>query len=404
MPLRNTTDSAAPIVGGLEALGFIAPTPALFVAPVVANIGVNVGLSVAATSLSPLPTPVALSPQIPATVGVPLTRRQLREMEALQASGPQVGILRDGTVAPAANASPTPWSTSARPSSATADPSYSERGRRGEGTSPNAMGKSARGSRNYSRTAPPLRVDAPQVVRVLPRKRLASQLFTGVVMIFAAAFLVGTTVPANAFMPDSQELSAAAAAAPVSARADAQSMAVSTEVVETATDRGNFTVTSYAEQLRARYGNISYSYALTTGAIRWPLAYVAAVSSGFGERVAPCRGCSSMHQGTDFVAVGGTPIYSVADGVVSEHSIENWGLGNSVVISHNVNGVAFDSVYAHMQTGSVVVEAGQEIKVGDLIGLAGSTGSSSGAHLHLEIHLNGVKINPFTWLKANVTN
>jgi murein DD-endopeptidase MepM/ murein hydrolase activator NlpD len=379
MPLRNTTDSAARIMGGLEALGFIAPTPAHFVAPVVENIGVDVA-------------------------AIPLTRRQLREMEALQASGPQVGVLRDGTVGPAANASPTPWATSAGPRSVTAEASYSERRRRGEGTSPHAMGKSARGSRNYTRTAPPLRVDAPQVARVLPRKRLASQLFTGVVMIFVAAFLVGTTVPANAFIPDSQELAAAAAAAPVSVRADAQSMAVPTDVAETATDRGNFTVTSYAQILRAQYGNISYSYAMTTGAVRWPFPYVVPISSGFGSRVAPCRGCSSMHMGIDFVPGAGTPIYAIADGVVREHKVETWGLGNSVVISHTIGGKAVDSVYAHMQAGSVVVEAGQEIKVGDLIGLVGSTGTSTGSHLHFEIHLDGVQVDPFAWLKANVTN
>jgi len=335
---------------------------------------------------------------------IPLTRRQLREMEALQASGPQVGVLRDGPVAPAANASPTPWATSAGPRSATADPSYPERGRRGEETSPTVKGKSARGSRSHSHTATSMPVDPPRVVRVPPRKRLASQLFTGVVMILAAAFLVGATVPANAFMPDRQELAAAAAAAPVSARADAQSMAVPNDVAETATDRGNFTVTSYAQILRAQYGNISYSYAMTTGAVRWPFPYVVPISSGFGSRVAPCRGCSSMHMGLDFVPGAGTPIYAIADGVVSEHKIETWGLGNSVVISHTIGGKAVDSVYAHMQAGSVVVEAGQEIKVGDLIGLVGSTGTSTGSHLHFEIHLDGVQVDPFAWLKANVTN
>jgi len=108
--------------------------------------------------------------------------------------------------------------------------------------------------------------------------------------------------------------------------------------------------------------------------------------------------------GTDFVPGYGTPIYAVADGVVKEHDIQSWGLGNSVVISHDVKGLAFDSVYGHMATGSVVVEAGQEVKVGDLIGLVGNTGSSTGAHLHFEIHLNGIQVDPFAWLKANVTN
>jgi len=222
-------------------------------------------------------------------------------------------------------------------------------------------------------------------------------------MIFAAAFLVGTTVPANAFMPTSQEL--AESPAPAVSKEGDQSMAVSANVVASATtDRGKFTVTSYADQLRQRYGNLSYSYSITSGAIRWPFPFVSPISSGFGARVAPCRGCSSMHMGVDFVPGYGTPILAVADGVVTAHDVESWGLGNSVVISHNVNGLAFDSVYGHMQTGSVVVQAGQAVKVGDLIGLVGSTGSSTGAHLHFEIHLGGVQVDPFAWMKAHVTN
>jgi hypothetical protein len=323
-------------------------------------------------------------------------------MEALQAGGQQAGLLQGDTAAPAASTSPTPWATLAEPAYQTTAPSYSERGRRGEGASPASDGTSARGARNYARTTPAPHAVTQRVVRVSARKRLASHLFTGVVMIFAAAFLVGTTVPANAFMPNSQEL--ADAPAPVSVRADAQSMAVSNDVVGTATDRGSFTVTSYAQMLRAQYGTNTYNYAMTTGAIRWPFPYVVPISSGFGGRVAPCRGCSSMHMGLDFVPGAGTPIYSIADGVVAEHDISTWGLGNSVVISHTIGGQSVESVYAHMQTGTVVVEAGQEIKVGDLIGLVGSTGTSTGSHLHFEIHLDGVQVDPFAWLKANVTN
>jgi murein DD-endopeptidase MepM/ murein hydrolase activator NlpD len=179
---------------------------------------------------------------------------------------------------------------------------------------------------------------------------------------------------------------------------------VSGDVVEAAPVRAKFTVTSYADMLRQQYGNISYNYAITTGAVRWPFPFVSPISSGFGGRVAPCRGCSSMHMGLDFVPGAGTPIYAIADGVISEHKIETWGLGNSVVISHTIGGKAIDSVYAHMQTGSVVVEAGQEIKVGDLIGLVGSTGTSTGSHLHFEIHIDGVQVDPYAWLQANVKN
>ena len=278
---------------------------------------------------------------------------------------------------------------------------YQERGRRGENTPAYGASTGACGLRNSASTAPP-RVSASRGGRGSLRKRMAKQMFSGAAMVLSAAFLVGVTVPANAFMPTAQQ-QAESPAAPAE-QVGSQSMAVSSDVVDNATVRAKFTVTSYADLLRQRYGTISYSYEITTGAIRWPFPYVVPISSGFGMRVAPCRGCSSRHMGTDFVPGYGTPIYAVADGIVKEHDIQSWGLGNSVVISHDVKGVAFDSVYAHLATGSVVVEAGQEIKVGDLIGLVGNTGSSTGAHLHFEIHLNGIQVDPFAWLKANVTN
>lgn len=337
--------------------------------------------------------------QLPQLANPPLTRRQLRELEASQTGGvPQEEF---HLLANVANTSSVTEGRSAV-SPVSPEPSYRDRGRRVESSSVSNSTATTRGGKNYSRSGSPSSIESARVVRAPARKRATSRLFSGAAMVFAAALLVGTTVPANAFMPTAQEL--ADAPAPVARSADTQSMAVSADIVAAAPDRGNFTVTSYAEQLRARYGNITYTYAISTGAIRWPFPYVVPLSSGFGGRVAPCRGCSSMHMGVDFVPGFGTPIFAVADGVVTAHDIEGWGLGNSVVISHNVDGLAFDSVYAHMQTGSVVVEAGQPIKVGDLIGLVGSTGSSTGAHLHFEIHLAGVQVDPFAWLKANVRN
>ena len=81
--------------------------------------------------------------------------------------------------------------------------------------------------------------------------------------------------------------------------------------------------------------------------------------------------------------------------------VSNSGTGNHVVVDHAINGQRVQSVYAHMRYGSIRVAEGQQMKVGDILGLVGNTGESTGPHLHLEIHLDGVPVDPFAWLKAN---
>jgi murein DD-endopeptidase MepM/ murein hydrolase activator NlpD len=66
-----------------------------------------------------------------------------------------------------------------------------------------------------------------------------------------------------------------------------------------------------------------------------------------------------------------------------------------------VNGKRFDSWYAHMLTGTVMVSEGQAVKVTQLLGQVGNTGASTGSHLHLEIHVDGVAVDPYAWLTAN---
>jgi murein DD-endopeptidase MepM/ murein hydrolase activator NlpD len=122
--------------------------------------------------------------------------------------------------------------------------------------------------------------------------------------------------------------------------------------------------------------------------------------------VAPCDGCSTFHQGVDFTPGTGTPIYAIADGVVEEHSGDSGfdSFGNHVIIQHNIPGQNVESLYAHMITGSSTLQVGDAIKVGEFIGLVGDTGSSVGAHLHFEIHIDKVPVDPFAWLEANTTN
>ena len=228
-----------------------------------------------------------------------------------------------------------------------------------------------------------------------PRKRLGAKLLSMGALLFAAALLVGTTVPANAFISTDAQLEAAPKTAA------GQTVEVSDIAVADAAARANYTVTSYAEQLRQKYGNRSYSYTVGVGPVRWPFPYAVPVSDGFGERVAPCRYCSSFHTGVDFTPGAGTPIYSIAAGTVSFTEVSSSGFGNQVMIDHVINGKTVTSMYAHMQMNSSPLQVGQVVQAGEFVGLVGSTGVATGAHLHLEIHLNGEPTDPFAWLKAN---
>lgn len=135
------------------------------------------------------------------------------------------------------------------------------------------------------------------------------------------------------------------------------------------------------------------------GVIQWPFSYFVPISDMFGEREAPCAGCSTTHAGTDFDANEGDPIQAIADGVVSKvNNEDNGGDGLYVNISHNVNGLEFVSRYCHLEPGSITVTEGQVVKVTQTIVNVGISGASTGSHLHFELHVNGVAVDPFAWL------
>jgi murein DD-endopeptidase MepM/ murein hydrolase activator NlpD len=114
-----------------------------------------------------------------------------------------------------------------------------------------------------------------------------------------------------------------------------------------------------------------------------------ALASGFGLRIHPVYKVKKMHTGIDFAAPIGTPIYATADGVIEEVSVKFSGYGKMIVIDH---GFGYQSRYAHMH--EFAVRQGQKVKRGDLIGYVGNTGLSTAPHLHYEVLLNGVLINP----------
>jgi len=124
------------------------------------------------------------------------------------------------------------------------------------------------------------------------------------------------------------------------------------------------------------------------------------VSSDFGWRKPPCKGCSANHQGVDFVPGAGENIYAVLDGMVLEAGYIS-GFGYWVKLGHMVLGPSgelenWETVYAHMQKDSIpeTVKIGTVVKKGEIIGKVGNTGVSTGPHLHFEIRIEGKAVEP----------
>ena len=116
-------------------------------------------------------------------------------------------------------------------------------------------------------------------------------------------------------------------------------------------------------------------------------------SSPFGLRTSPITGAlGEFHTGQDFAAACGTPVHSADDGYVREVGWHAWGGGNRIEIDHG-NGLI--TTYNHLQASAV--RKGQVVEAGDVIGLVGSTGSSTGCHLHFETIVNGVLVDPSSW-------
>ena len=112
------------------------------------------------------------------------------------------------------------------------------------------------------------------------------------------------------------------------------------------------------------------------------------IASGFGMRIHPIYGIAKMHNGLDFTAPQGTPIYATGDGTVTTAGAGT-GTGNHVIINH---GYGYETVYMHMVR--VKARDGQRVKRGEVIGWVGNTGASTGPHCHYEVHINGTPVDP----------
>lgn len=120
------------------------------------------------------------------------------------------------------------------------------------------------------------------------------------------------------------------------------------------------------------------------------------ITSQYGWRTHPITGTRRMHTGTDFGVPCGDPVYASADGVVVSSGVAG-GYGNRVVLSHGKsNGASIATTYNHNSRN--VVRAGQTVKEGDTVAMAGTTGSSTGCHLHFEVMVDGSYVDPMDWI------
>ncbi|MCM3504415.1 peptidoglycan DD-metalloendopeptidase family protein [Curtobacterium sp. ODYSSEY 48 V2] len=302
-------------------------------------------------------------------------------------------------VAPAADASraPTPVVDAVRPS-----------GARRPATAPTSGGKAPEAGRGRARrTAAAVRVDratrhissasASSVSTGSTRgdafRRNASRVTAVGALLFAAGLVVSTSLPAQALWVPPADTTAARATG------GAQSLSVGNGAVEAETTRDQYSVTSATQYKNVDASSFSND---PNGSIQWPFLTGVPITSGFGGRqVEGCSFCSTNHMGVDFAPGEGTPIRSVAAGTVIKVQAHDGGFGNDVWVQHDVDGKQFVSVYGHMKDGTFKVVTGQEVAVGDELGEVGSTGNSTGPHLHLEIHVGGVPVDPLTWLRAN---
>ena len=364
----------------------------------------------------------------------PLTRRELREREARAASQareresraasrrllfPQAGSTSAPSTVPADVVKPAPARAAGASEREVAEAAAVDgvrprrtkvtrrAARRAAGASAAPRGRSAKAARAAQpRVAAVVTATAPPPGRVASAKRrILSQLVTVGAMAGVGLILVATTVPANAFSrPDAEVASVEAAVTASESSSSEQTQALTVEAVPASTvTRDGYTVISQKQQVAAKYGNQLLLYTNNpNGTIQWPFPTGVPITSGFGGRkVAGCGFCSTNHLGVDFTPGAGTPIQAIADGTVSLVEVSGSGLGNHVIVDHVVNGQKVQSVYAHMQYGSIKVAEGQQVTVGEILGAVGSTGASTGAHLHLEVHLDGTPVDPFAWLKAN---
>ncbi|MBN9224145.1 MAG: peptidase M23 [Microbacterium sp. SCN 70-27] len=229
----------------------------------------------------------------------------------------------------------------------------------------------------------------------------------GTVAVPAAFAATGSAAPAEAAVTTLQQVAAD----------NAQSLVVASEPTAVALERGSYSATTPEEiqakkdEEKAKAAAAARIAAAATTASNSASMYSGSLANAIapaGSVVRPLPFFNNFgtpyagHKGTDYMVDRGTPIYSIADGVVVASSENGPGWGVYVKIAHNIGGQSVTSLYAHMLYGSRRVTVGETVSAGQLIGQVSDTGRAFGTHLHLEIYVNGAWTNAESFLQANV--
>lgn len=185
---------------------------------------------------------------------------------------------------------------------------------------------------------------------------------------------------------------AAARAAAEAATAQAAKAAAEAQQEQNSSSAEDTSSPTDAEQQNSEQSVPSTLNSYTGGAFTWPLPGAYTITSSFGSREAPTEGASSFHKGVDIGCDEGTPIVAAADGVVSYTGYFGGG-GNTVIIDHG-NGLS--TLYMHMS--GIAIGDGANVTAGTVIGYAGSTGISTGPHLHFAVRVGGEYVDPMSYL------
>ena len=234
-------------------------------------------------------------------------------------------------------------------------------------------------------------------------RRLAATSVTIAAMAFVSLMFVSTSIPAEALLSASDVEAAVLEAQRPTDTEPSQSIDLAGGDTITI-ERDGYESSTIAAVAAASGIRMEATFTNNpNGTIQWPFAVGVHIGDEFGPR--NCAGCSANHGGQDFNPGLGAPIQSISDGVVSFAEDGENSLGVHMIIDHMIDGELVSSVYAHMIHGSMLFSAGDVVKAGQVIGKTGSTGMSTGPHLHFEIReggRSGTKVPPLPWLYAHV--
>ncbi|MEN2740280.1 M23 family metallopeptidase [Microbacterium sp. X-17] len=271
--------------------------------------------------------------------------------------------------------------------------------------------------RGSSVTRTPQKATRP-VARAAGRsfRSAASKPVRSVVILSMVAGLIATVaLPAYAAWQPSS--GAAAVTTQQVAEGNAQSLVVASNAADVSLSRSSYDATTSDEiakkkaeeaaAARAASASASASTRVSvdlsmvapgSGQVRWPVTHFTYTEENlFRPPIRP------DHNGFDMLAPQGTPIYAAAAGVVRVSQDGYGGYGEAIVIDSVIGGQLVSTLYGHMIHGGRQVDVGATVSAGQLIGLVGSTGSSTANHCHFEVEINGTLVDPLAWLNANAS-